>query len=261
MKKWNLIIYVPVYNVEKQIIPFLKSLSSLKTVLEKQDILMTHVILVNDGSTDSTLEKITRFKSEGEFLKLVNIRKNRGPFQTLMAGMRAASNIIKEEKFPQNKTVVARIDSDMEHDPSSIRDLVSEIKNKKRDLVVGVSDFRDYPFHTRYFNRIIGTSESQEFLHFPIPQFCPGFYAFRADTLESLLPSLSTAGEKFRIKYGKDMLTIDFMVIVLAKRMGCKISTVTLSPVDLNWVKKPSIWKLISYYKYHLNTVKFLRGE
>jgi len=70
---------VPCYNEEKTITKVVKTLSSCK--------LITELIVVNDGSTDSSLTKLKLFE---EKIILINLKKNSGKGAALVTGVKKA---------------------------------------------------------------------------------------------------------------------------------------------------------------------------
>ena len=75
------------------------------------------VILVNDASPDSSWEVILRLACEHEFITGVNLRKNAGQDNAIMAGL----NLAKGQVF-------VIMDDDLQHDPSDIAVLHRQIE-------------------------------------------------------------------------------------------------------------------------------------
>jgi undecaprenyl-phosphate 4-deoxy-4-formamido-L-arabinose transferase len=67
------------------------------------------LILVNDDSPDSSWEVIVRLACEHDFITGVNLRKNAGQDNAIMAGLHAATG-----------EVIVIMDDDLQHDPSDI---------------------------------------------------------------------------------------------------------------------------------------------
>jgi hypothetical protein len=57
------------------------------------------------------------------------------------------------------------------------------------------------------------------------------------------------------------MLTLDVVLLALAKRAGEPISQVKLSPTEDRWIKKQPMGKVLSYLDYHWRTERFLESE
>lgn len=107
-----------VYNAEKTIEPFLKS-------LDKQTYKDFKLLVVDDGSTDSTVEKIEKYKDKFDMVMY------RRPHQ----GLR------KARKFGINKAngnILLILDADLILDKNAIKEIVEPLKNKD---VGGVGGF------------------------------------------------------------------------------------------------------------------------
>lgn len=254
--EWNLIIYAPAYNVEKPIKELLRKISIVKNKLDKKGIKIKKFIVVNDGSNDNTLKILKRFQKNNEFLKIVNNKKNKGPVSAVFEGMQ---NVLKiSKKLPNEKTIVVHMDSDMEHNPLDIEKMIEPIVKNKKNISVGIMNFKNYSFHSQWFNSIVGKYESKKFLKLDIPQFCPGFSAIKLGTFKKFYPKIKEMAKRFKQIYKKDMLTMDFVILTFEKQTNKNMSLVKLSKVEKRWIKNQPIEKLIKYFDYHMKTVEFL---
>lgn len=107
----KLSIIVPVYNEEKTILEILKRLDKLSIPKVTKE-----VIVVDDGSTDSTREKLKQIKN----FKVILHKVNKGKGSAVKTG-------IKEAK---GDYIIIQ-DADLEYDPQQIKKLVAEIKGEK----------------------------------------------------------------------------------------------------------------------------------
>src|ERR1035437_2725589 len=107
----KLSIIVPVYNEEKTILEILKRLDKLS--IPK---VIKEVIVVDDGSTDSTREKLKSVKN----FKVILHKQNKGKGAAVKTG-------IKEAK---GDYIIIQ-DADLEYNPQQIKKLVAEIKGEK----------------------------------------------------------------------------------------------------------------------------------
>jgi glycosyltransferase involved in cell wall biosynthesis len=106
----KLSIIVPVYNEEKTILEILKRLDELS--IPK---VIKEVIIVDDGSTDSTRKKLTKIKNA----KVIRHDKNKGKGAAVKTGIKEASG-----------DYIIIQDADLEYHPKYIKNLVSEIEGE-----------------------------------------------------------------------------------------------------------------------------------
>lgn len=96
----RLSIVIPMYN-EEAVIPFLRSaLSAFMSELSCE----TEVVLVNDGSNDSTLEQIVHWAENDTRVKVVNFSRNFGHQIALTAGLDYATG-----------DAIVTLDADLQH--------------------------------------------------------------------------------------------------------------------------------------------------
>jgi glycosyltransferase involved in cell wall biosynthesis len=262
MAKWNLIIYAPAYNVERSISGLVLRISEIAKELEKSGVLLRLVTIVNDGSTDSTRAILAGLKGRFQFLEVINKDKNIGPAKAILDGVKASLEEIDRTCLPPAETIIVRMDSDLEHQPEDIANLIKPILSGASSISVGYVKYNGRNgLLTGWFNRFFGLMESRRFLGMAIPQFCPGFNAVRADLLMKIYPVLEVKANRFEKMYHREMLTIDFVTLVIAKKLGGVISAVELRPIEDKWIKKPPVGKLINYASYHNKTEEFLKKE
>lgn len=259
MEKWHVIAYCPAYNVERTLPDFLARMAQSSSELQKQGILLQGLVIADDDSTDSTPSILGSHKKQ---LPLTTLRnsKNMGPSATIFKAMRAAMKAAKQKKLPPAKTIFVRLDTDLEHQPEDMEKMLSPIISGRAKITAGF-----VPLDSRngriaeWFNKQIGKSESREFLGIAIPQFCPGFHAVRADAAARIYPALEHAADAFARQYKIPMLTMDIVILVLAKRLGFRPEAVRLRPIEGRNIKRFGLRKTFGYLDYHRKTVEFLR--
>lgn len=115
----KLSIIIPVYNEEKTIVEILDRVKKeVISGVEKE------IIVVDDGSTDSTRQKLKNIKSND--FKILFHEKNRGKGAAVITGI-------------QNSTgdYIIIQDADLEYHPKFIKELIKPILEKKADVVYG----------------------------------------------------------------------------------------------------------------------------
>tara|TARA_B100000131_G_C18065715_1_gene592388 strand:- start:141 stop:1109 length:969 start_codon:yes stop_codon:yes gene_type:complete len=114
-------IVIPVYN-EKDSIKYLLDETIKVMNLNK---LNYELIVVNDGSTDSTWDVLENLISQFNKLKVINLRKNYGQTAAMAAGFENA-----------NGEIIITLDGDLQNDPNDIPKLLEGI-NEGYDLICG----------------------------------------------------------------------------------------------------------------------------
>lgn len=117
MKKLTIII--PVYNEEKSVDKLLKKVLSVKFPVRQIE-----YIVIDDGSTDNTLKKITALKSRK--LKLLLHKNNKGKGVAVQTGLKAATG-----------DYIIIQDADLEYNPNDILKLLKPILEDKAQVVYG----------------------------------------------------------------------------------------------------------------------------
>ncbi|MDD2655137.1 MAG: glycosyltransferase family 2 protein [Candidatus ainarchaeum sp.] len=256
---WHIIIYVPAFNAEATVEELVRRTKKAGDGLGRIGASIDSMIIVNDGSRDGTMAALGRLGKEAGFLHVIDMGENGGPVKALFRGMEEAVKILKEKGLPPERTIMIRMDSDLEHQPEDIGMLVKPIMDGKRKVTVGyLPSGGGNGIAARLFNEFVGKNESKRFLGVSIPQFCPGFNAMRADLFGKAYPQLREMAERFREKSGMELLTMDFVILVVAKRLGEQPGAFRLRPVEGRYAKKPRKGKVLHYWNYHNKTMRFL---
>jgi len=115
------------------VIPLFNEAENVKTLVYKiHEVFFSYqfpweLILVDDGSSDGTLEKLLHIKkSYGEHLNIVALQRNFGQTAAMQAGIDAARG-----------SLIATLDGDLQNDPKDIPKLVERLCKEDLDLIVG----------------------------------------------------------------------------------------------------------------------------
>ncbi|MFL5765338.1 MAG: glycosyltransferase family 2 protein [Bacteroidia bacterium] len=111
-KEIEISIVVPVYNSSSSLEELNRCISDALALS-----LSYELILVNDGSTDNSWEKIKLLSRSNRAITGISLRKNSGQDNALLAGLRTAKG---------NYCVI--MDDDLQHDPSDIIRLYNECR-------------------------------------------------------------------------------------------------------------------------------------
>ncbi len=154
-------VVIPLLNEEQLIERLLLSLfEAIETTGEGFE-----VICVDDGSTDTTLQKLLKFRKKDNRLKIVSLSRNFGLQAALSAGM----NYVKGD-------YVVIMDGDFQDPPELVPVLLEKIKSTDADIVSAVRETRNEKlgkrvyiniFH-RIFGRLTGAHQVEQTGNFSI---------------------------------------------------------------------------------------------
>jgi glycosyltransferase involved in cell wall biosynthesis len=129
-------VIIPVYNEKSTISEIVARVRA--TDLEKE------IIIVDDGSTDGTSQKLAEIDSQFENVNVLFHQKNRGKGATLRTGFAAASG-----------EIIIIQDADLEYDPRDYEMLLVPILDGRAEVVYG-SRFLGGPHRVLFFWHYVG---------------------------------------------------------------------------------------------------------
>jgi glycosyltransferase involved in cell wall biosynthesis len=166
----DLSVVIPVYNEEESIRELTEWIGKVCT----SEKFFFEIIFVDDGSSDSSWEKIVSLAGENSFVKGLRFRRNYGKAAALYTGFEEASG-----------DVVITMDSDLQDSPDEIPELVRMIRQDGFDLVSGWKKKRYDPFikriTSRFYNFTARLSSGIK-LH----DFNCGLKAYRQEVVKSI---------------------------------------------------------------------------
>src|SRR2546428_8471806 len=131
-------VIVPAYNEEDNIVDCVKrvgdALSSSQRAFE--------ILVVNDGSTDETLQRASSLSKSRDFVRTVDLGKNFGKPTALKEGLRRAKG-----------DIVAFFDADLQYDPKDLVKMIDLIEDGV-DLVNGNRDYNGYGASRTAFSKL-----------------------------------------------------------------------------------------------------------
>jgi glycosyltransferase involved in cell wall biosynthesis len=164
-------IVVPLFN-EEESLPELTDW--IARVLQQHDI-SGELILVDDGSTDTSWKVIQGLTARYPFVKAIRFRRNYGKSAALDTGFRAATG-----------EVVVTMDADLQDSPDELPELIKMIKVDGWDLVSGWKKKRHDPISktipSKFFNGVTRKVSGIHNLH----DFNCGLKAYRVDVVKSI---------------------------------------------------------------------------
>lgn len=114
MKKISIV--VPCYNEEEVIGMFYEEL--MKVINKLEDKYSYEIVFIDDGSKDNTLKMLKDLRKENEHIRIISFSRNFGKESAIYAGL---SNSTGE--------LVVLMDSDLQHPPKTILEMLKEINN------------------------------------------------------------------------------------------------------------------------------------
>ena len=190
-------IVVPVYNEEHSLQELVAAIEAVFKEPAGKTMNLHEIILVDDGSSDGSWERMIRLQSETEKITTLKLRKNLGKSAALQAGFTFASG-----------DVIVSLDADLQDDPGEIPLLVAKLR-EGYDLVSGWKRKRKDPLSkiipSKLFNFVIS-----RMFGLTLHDINCGFKAYRSPVAKSLV----LYGEFYR-----------FIPVILAHR-GFKVSEV-----------------------------------
>lgn len=123
-------VVIALHNEQDNIKPLV---SALHSALSNQDY---EIILVDDGSTDATVDNILAL--EDSSISLIKLRRNFGQSPALAAGIDYACG-----------QWIVTLDGDLQNDPQDIPMMISKAENNDLDLVTGIRANRQDGFFLR----------------------------------------------------------------------------------------------------------------
>jgi glycosyltransferase involved in cell wall biosynthesis len=167
----KLSIIIPVFNEEKTIAEVIRKVSEIPLLFERE------IIVSNDGSTDSTSEKIKSISMRN--LKICTLKKNKGKG----AAIREALKIVEGD-------IVIIQDADMEYTPEDYTELIKPIIDGKADVVFGTRLVGSKPHRVLFFwhyvsNKML-TALSNMFTNLNLTDMEVGLKVFKTDIIKNI---------------------------------------------------------------------------
>lgn len=166
----DLSIVIPVFNEEESI----QELAEWITRVCCAHRISFEIIFIDDGSSDSTWDRITAIAELNEFVKGFCFRRNYGKAAALHTGFIAAKG-----------EVVITMDGDLQDSPDEIPELVKMIRKEGYDMVSGWKKKRYDPFVKRITSKFYnGTARWSSGIN--LHDFNCGLKAYRLEVVKSI---------------------------------------------------------------------------
>ncbi len=162
-------IIVPLYNEEGSLEDLI---GQIFQAINKTG-LVYEICFIDDGSTDTSLQKLKELRKDHSMLKILSFRKNYGKSAALSEGFKLASG-----------KIIITMDADLQDDPAEIPNLIEKI-NSGYDLVSGWKKKRFDPLGktlpSKFFNFI-----TARLTGIKIHDFNCGLKAYRREVIKEI---------------------------------------------------------------------------
>ena len=170
MDKPQVSLVIPIMNELDNLAPLYSQLCELMDSWNRS----TEIVLVDDGSTDGTREKLRQFASQDSRSKLVMLRRNFGQTAAMQAGIDYARG-----------EVIVTLDGDLQNDPADIPMMLDHI-DEGYDLVHGWRKHRKDAWINRKLPSKLANALISKVTGFPIHDLGCTLKAIRADIAKEL---------------------------------------------------------------------------
>lgn len=173
------------------------------------------IIVVNDGSSDNTIDEIKSAALEDAHISYISYKPNHGKGFCITTGIKYS-----------NSDYVAFLDSDLELSPAMLKDFLTELKLKKADIAIGSKLHKDsklnYPV-TRKFLSFGYYIILKILFNLNLKDTQTGIKLFKSEVIKPICNSLQTSGFAF-----------DIEILAKAAAKGYKIIEM---PIELNFCR------------------------
>lgn len=183
-------VVIPTLNESGTIGAIIESLGGLKALYN------VGIIVVDDGSTDGTVEIVRESSEKHGNLTLIERGRRLGLGTAIKDGLRVA---LDQEPAPN---FLATMDADLSHDPGELPSLVEACE--KDSLVVGSryvegGSVHGWGFHRKAMSRGANFF-SRVFTNVPPKDCTSGFRCYGADLVREILPCLESIGFEIQVE-------------------------------------------------------------
>ncbi len=214
---------IPAYNEEMTIEPLVDGIVEHAVPHDLE------IILIDDGSTDQTLQSMLKAQSKYPFVKIIKFRRNFGKSLALSAGFKKATG-----------EIVIMMDADMQDDPKEIPRMIEKIQ-EGFDVVCGWKKRRLDPWHKTFPSKVYNAIIRYIF-RLNLHDVNTGFKAFRKEVIQSF----PLYGEMHRL------------IAVIATEIGFKVTEIPVEHHPRRYGKSKFGFSRFFYGAVDLYTVWFL---
>ena len=163
-------VVIPVLNEAETVQPLADQVTQVLDELGRS----CEVIFVDDGSRDSTVERVRQAHAEDARIHLVRLRRNFGKAAALCAGFDVSHG-----------DLVVTMDGDLQDDPSEIPTLIEKLESEDLDLVSGWKQHRQDPISKRLPSKLFNWV-TRKLARIDLHDFNSGFKVYRREVVDEI---------------------------------------------------------------------------
>lgn len=211
----------PLYSHLAVLIPCYNCGSVVLDVVHTCKKYTSHILLVNDGSDSETGRVIVDCDCD-----CIGWEHNRGKGNALREGF---TRWLQRDHWD----ILITLDSDGQHDPKLIWQLVESYEQSKADIVLGTRRFiRSQVPGSRYWANVISSKMISYFTGCHIQDFQCGYRLFTRHALEELVPLLES-----------NAYSIETEMVLSAHKLGLHFAEVEMDAIYLDSASQKSSWR------------------
>jgi dolichol-phosphate mannosyltransferase len=211
LEKRYICIVIPVLNESKTIKDIVESINT------NSELSRTHIIVIDDGSTDGTLKIIKKLDNYNANVAIIERGHKKGFGTAIRDGFNYALNL---KPLPD---LIVTMDGDLSHDPSQLQDLTKECK--RTSIVVGSRYIREGKISGWSIYRKTlswGANFLTKFLlNIPVKDATSGYRCYGVSALKEISPKLSSTGYEIQVE-----------ILAIAHRLGYQIDEIPIVFLD-----------------------------
>lgn len=130
----DILLLIPCFNEEENIEHILEHLRDVKQNLQKRSEFNLEILIINDGSTDRTMQILDKNNQDSLFT-IINFKENKGYGYTLISGFKYAKK--------KNFSWIISFDMDGQHEPKCFYKFIELILEKPSEQIISGSRYKN----------------------------------------------------------------------------------------------------------------------
>lgn len=139
---------IPCYNEQEKIGYILEELFTFNPF---------KIVVLNDCSTDRSLEILKKYQKKYKNLTIVNFKKNVGVSKVKITGFAYFQNLLNNNEI-ENEDYLIKLDGDGQHSIKDVKRLIDFMEKNNYDFILTNRDLKRYPFYKKFGNLIFRLS-------------------------------------------------------------------------------------------------------